>query len=112
MGVIAVTAGGVFLAGATAVLLVRHSDIQSIEAACPGGTCPVSKEAQLTSTRDRALVEGPLAIGVGSAGLVAAGLGIYLLAVKPASNTAPAQAAVTPWVGQGGGGLAWGGSFW
>ena len=44
VGVVFVAAGGVLLAGATAILLLRNSDIQSLEATCPGGVCPLSDE--------------------------------------------------------------------
>jgi hypothetical protein len=102
-GVVFLTAGGVLLAGATAILLARHSDIQSLESACPAGLCPTDQEAQLEATRNRALIEGPVGLGVGAVGVVAAGLGVYFLA----TSGSPAQTAVTPWLGRSGGGLAW-----
>ncbi|MGO8997255.1 MAG: hypothetical protein ACLQVI_28405 [Polyangiaceae bacterium] len=95
VGVVFVAAGGVLLAGATAILLLRNSDIQSLEATCPGGVCPLSDESALETTRNRALVEGPVGVGVGVAGVVAAGLGIYFLATKQHAP-APAAAAITP----------------
>jgi hypothetical protein len=120
-GVVFITAGGVLLAGASAILLVRHSDIQSLEAACPGGVCPLDQESQLEATRSRALIEGPLGVGVGTAGVIAAGLGIYFLATgdsvpaarpsdgesahRPASPTLTAT--VRPWLNRTGGGIAW-----
>jgi hypothetical protein len=98
-----VTAGGVLLAGAAAVLLARHSDIQTLEAQCPNGACPLSDESSLEATRNRALVEGPVGVGVGAAGLVAAGLGVYLLASAP---SAP-RAAFSPWVDRSAAGVAY-----
>ena len=93
-GVVFLTAGGVLLAGASAVLLVRHSDIQTLEAQCPNGVCPVSQESSIEATRNRALVEGPVGVGVGAAGLVAAGIGVYFLASAPSAS----HAALTPWI--------------
>ncbi len=112
-GVVTVTAGGVLVAGSVVLLLVRHSDIETLNGACPGGVCPVSQEAQLDSTRSRALVEGPLAIGLGAAGLIAAGIGVALLAMPSAAHptsTAPTSALV-PWVDRDARGLSWSGRF-
>lgn len=100
-GVIFVTAGGLLLAAATAILLVRHSDIQSIENTCPGGLCPVDQESQLESTRNQAVIEGPVGVGVGAAGLLAAGVGIYLLA----THRSPARTAIAPWASRSAAGI-------
>jgi hypothetical protein len=111
VGLVALGAGGVLVLGAVALLLARQSDIQSLDAACPGGTCAAADEASLTGTRNRALVEGPLAIGAGCVGVIGVGIGIYLLALKPA-NHAPAQALlVSPWMREGGEGAALSGRF-
>ena len=112
-GVVGVTAGGVLIAGSIVLLLVRHADIETLDGACPGGLCPVSQESQLTATRSRALIEGPLAIGVGAAGLVATGVGIVLLATpssSQASSRAPSSA-FAPWIDRDARGLAWSGRF-
>jgi hypothetical protein len=101
-GLVLVTAGGVLLAAATALLLVRNSDIESLNAACAGGTCPLDRQSELESTRNRALIEGPTGIGVGAAGVIAAGVGIYLLA----THGSPARAAIAPWASQTAGGMA------
>jgi hypothetical protein len=102
-GIVFLTAGGVLLAGATAALLARHSDIQTLQAQCPNGVCPVSDESSLEATRNRALVEGPVGVGVGAAGLVAAGVGVYLLASAP---SAP-RAAFRPWLDRSAAGVAY-----
>ena len=85
----------VLAAGTVVVLVLRHSDIASIESTCPNGVCPTSRESDVTSTRDRALVEGPIAIGMGAAAVVTAGIRAYLLV---ASKPAASGAAVAPWV--------------
>ncbi len=76
-------------------LLVRHSDIQSIEAACPNDVCPLDQASALEGTRNRALVEGPLGVSVGVVGLVAAGVGIPIF-IRDRSKRAPANA-IGPW---------------
>ena len=107
LGAALVAGGGALLAGATAILLVRHGDIQTLETACPGGVCPLDRQSELQGTRNRAVLEGPLGVGVGVAGLVAAGVGVYLLATPGSAPTA----AITPWVEKAGGGMAWSGRF-
>ena len=71
--------GGVLLTAASVVLLVvRHDEIANLNRACPGGACPSSADASsLEATRSRALVEGPLGIACGVAGLALAGGGVY-----------------------------------
>jgi hypothetical protein len=100
-GITLVAAGGVLVAGATAVLLVRHSDIQSLESACPDGVCPLDQESALESMRNRALIEGPVGVGLGVAGAAAAVIGVYLLATKSSPTIA-----VIPWVAPTGRGAA------
>jgi hypothetical protein len=71
--------GAGLLAGATVVTLVlRASDVGKLNDACPGGACPVSRQDELTSTRDRALMEGPLAAVFGGTALVAATVGFIV----------------------------------
>jgi hypothetical protein len=107
-GIVLVGGGGALVAAATAILIVRHFDIQSLQAACPRGVCPLNRQSELEGTRNRAVAEGPLGVGVGVAGIVAAGVGVYLL-VTPA-RLGP-KSAIAPWVDRGAGGLAWTGSF-
>jgi hypothetical protein len=107
VGVAFLAGGGIFLAGATAILLVRHSDIQSLEAACPGDVCPVARASELESTRNRALVEGPIGVAVGAVGLVGAGVGIYLIATAGHGKSV----AVTPWADRSASGLTLVGRF-
>jgi hypothetical protein len=96
VGAITLSAGGALLVGSAVVLIVRHGDIQSIQNACSGGVCPVGRRAELTSTRDRALVEGPVAIGLGIGGGVAALAGLYMLLVPNSSRSR--STAFVPWV--------------
>jgi hypothetical protein len=104
--------GGVGLVAASAVLLVvRHDDIAALDRACPDGRCPAGADANaLEATRTRALVEGPVSVACGVAGIAAAGVGVYLLVARHGS-TAAARIAVAPLVARGGAGLALSGAF-
>jgi hypothetical protein len=106
-GVVAVTAGGVLIAGSIVLVLVRHAEITSLDNACPGGVCPIARQSELESTRSRALLEGPAAIGVGAAGVIAAGVGIVLLATTGTSHAT----AFVPWVDRETRGVAWSAKF-
>jgi hypothetical protein len=105
--------GGVALAAASAVLIVaRHEDIAALDRACPGGRCPAGADANdLEATRSRALVEGPVAVACGIAGIAAAGVGLYLLVARHGSIATAPPLAVAPLVARGGAGLAFVGAF-
>lgn len=90
---VALGAGGVLLVTGVALLLVREGDISDIEAACPGGACPVGKRTDLESKRDQAELFGPLGVTLGVVGLAAAGTGAYLLLrPAPSQDSGPASA--------------------
>jgi hypothetical protein len=97
---IATLAGaGVLEAAAIVLAIVREAEISKLYRACPQGHCPavsVSDRGDLEATRSRALVEGPLAIALGAAGLVVGGVGVYL-AVAP-GPAPPAGARALPLV--------------
>jgi hypothetical protein len=98
--------GGVLLTAASAILLVvRHDEIADLNRVCPGGACPSSVDASgLEATRSRALVEGPLGIACGVAGLALAGGGVYWVTRgNPSSGVA---LGVVPMVAREGTGLA------
>jgi hypothetical protein len=100
-GVLALAGGGALVATSVVLLIVRQSTVSSIERDCPNNRCPVSRQSDITSERDRAILEGPLGIGLGVVGLAGVGLGAYLLAT-PAHGSATA---FTPWVAPGAGGF-------
>jgi hypothetical protein len=81
-GWIAVGAGAALLVGAGAFVLVRHGEISDLNRACTGGVCPRSREAELTSLRSHAVTNGTIGAALAGAGVVAAGVGAYLLLVK------------------------------
>jgi hypothetical protein len=70
--------GGAFVISGFVLLGVRHSAISDLKEACPGGQCPVSRADELRSTRDHALLEGPLAVTFLTVGLIGIGAGVYL----------------------------------
>jgi hypothetical protein len=110
LGWVALTGGGALLVGSTVVLLVRHAEIVSLNSDCPKGTCPIGvNRDDLNSTQSRALAEGPIGITLGAVGLVAAGLGVYLLATSSPSSSP--NAGVTPVAWRDGGAVAAWGTF-
>ncbi|AKU96527.1 hypothetical protein AKJ09_03191 [Labilithrix luteola] len=90
LGIVALGAGGALLATSVVLLLVRESDISKLHDVCPGGNCPSSRRDELQSAHDRASLFGPLGIGVGAAGAVAAGIGAYLV-LRPSHDEANAS---------------------
>jgi hypothetical protein len=79
-GWIGIGAGGVLLAASVASFVLRESDIRTANRDCPGGGCVGSINGEALSATNRARVEGPLGVGLGAAGIAAAGLGGVLLA--------------------------------
>jgi hypothetical protein len=105
--------GGVALGAASAILLVaRHDAIADLNRACPGGRCPAGADAGgLESTRSRALVEGPVGVACGAAGIALAALGVYWIAVGHRTARAGPAVAVVPWIEHDGAGLAFTGGL-
>ena len=82
------------------LLLVRGADIEHIRESCPGSICPLSREADVSSTRDRALWLGPVAAvsAVAAGGALAASVVLFVTARK-APGAAVIAAAVPTGVG-------------
>jgi hypothetical protein len=112
-GWIACAGGGVLLVGSAAVLLVRASEIDKLNRDCPGGHCQAGLDpADLTSTRSRALVEGPVAAALAIAGALSVGAGAYLVLTTPDGSAHSVRAArVLPLVDRGAAGIAVAGTF-
>ncbi len=72
-------AGAALLVGAGAFVLVRHGQISDLTQACPGGACPKSREAELTSLRSHAVTNGTIAAVLAGAGVIAGGVGAYFV---------------------------------
>lgn len=83
---IAFGGSALLLAGAGVSLAVRASAISTVKDDCPGDVCPTSKKTEVDSARDRAKLMLPLAIGLGAAGVAAAGVGVYFVLAPPAKK--------------------------
>jgi hypothetical protein len=113
-GWIAVAGGGALLIGSTVLLLVRQAEISKLNSVCKEGICPIgSNRSDLESTRSRALVEGPAAIALGVAGVVAASVGAYFLitAQDGSPNSHAPGTRIVPMFAWGAGGIAVAGGF-
>lgn len=96
IGYVAIATGGVLFISGIAMLLVREGKVSDIEAACPNNVCPTATRADVESARDSADTLGPMGIGFMIVGLVAGGVGTYLV-LRPSgsapSTTPPTSAA-------------------
>jgi hypothetical protein len=94
VGVVGVVVGAALVAGAVVSFVLRESAISSIEADCPNGACPRSKEGDVTSARSRAQALLPVGAVMGVAGGLALGGGVYFL-VRPSPKTTAQSSAGT-----------------
>jgi hypothetical protein len=80
-----VTLGGglALVAGSAAAAIACGIEVSTLNTACPGGNCGVPMASQEArddlARRNRAFTEESLAIALGAAGLVAGGIGAYLV---------------------------------
>jgi hypothetical protein len=107
-GWVALGTGTALLAGSVVSFVLRESDIRTATRDCPGGGCLGSIPGEALSATNRARIEGPLGVALGASGLVAAGLGVYLV-VRTPDRTSTLSFAPVAW--QGGAGLQVGGSL-
>jgi hypothetical protein len=104
-------AGTTLVAAAVVLLVAREDDIATLDHACPAGACPPGANAgALESTRNRALVEGPVAGALGGVGAALVALGAYFVLSARAAQDPP-TAAVGPLVAADAFGLRVIGSF-
>jgi hypothetical protein len=89
IGYVAIATGGVLFIGGVAMLLVREGKVSDIETTCPNRVCPTATKADVDDARSSAETLGPMGIGFMIVGLVAGGVGTYLV-LRP-SGSAPAQ---------------------
>lgn len=101
-GWIGIAAGGVLTAASVVSFVLRENDIRTANRDCPGGGCVGSIDGEALSATNRARVEGPLGYAFGGAGLLAVGLGAYLVVSSPGRT---ATLAVLPRVSADGAGL-------
>jgi hypothetical protein len=100
-GWIGIGAGTALVAGSVASFVLRESDIRTAYRLCPGGGCVGSIDGRALSATNRARIEGPLGAALGAAGVVATGLGVYLVVRTPG----PAAISLAPMTWRGGAGL-------
>jgi hypothetical protein len=100
LGWVLVGVGGALVVAGGVTLAVREGNVSDLEDACPGGQCPASRRSDLESTRDAAQLQGPLGGVLIGAGVVAAGVGAYLL-LKPRARQQGATGARSLWVSAG-----------
>lgn len=74
--------GALLVVGGVVLLVVREGTISDIETRCPDGRCKSADRDLVEGDRDQAKLFGPLGIGLAAAGVVAGGLGTYLI-LKP-----------------------------
>jgi tetratricopeptide (TPR) repeat protein len=112
-GVVLAGGGATLLAASTVLLILRAADISQLDDRCPQGHCPPgSDRSDLLSIHQRALVEGPVALGCGIAGVAAAALGLYLVVGRTGSTPATSPTAeITPLVGFGAAGISLAGAL-
>ncbi len=112
-GVVVVAGGGALVVSGVVVYILRASAVATLDDACPGGMCPAARRDELDATRSRALVYGPVAAGLGIAGVAALGVGSYLLLTAPTNDTSTTRshARIVPVVGGNVAGLEISGAF-
>jgi hypothetical protein len=86
---VAIGGGGAFFVTGLALLAAREGAISEIEDNCPRNVCPTAKRSEVESAIDRAELFGPLGVTLGVFGLVAVGVGVYML-VRPTERVAGA----------------------
>jgi hypothetical protein len=91
---VALGGGGALLLVGGGLLLAREGAIDEIKTACPGNVCPTSVRTQVEDDRDRAELFGPLGGTLAVVGLVAVGVGVYML-VRPSEGGQRASSALS-----------------
>ncbi len=97
LGWVLVGVGGAFVVAGGVTLAVREGNVSDLVDACPDGRCPRSRQSELESTRDAAQLQGPLGAVLIGAGVIAAGVGAYMLLRPRPSQRATAASSL--WVG-------------
>jgi hypothetical protein len=93
---VAIGGGAALVLGGTALLVAREGAIDDINATCPLRLCPAGQRTEVESDRDRAELFGPLGVTLGIVGLVAVGVGVYLIARNPKPTTAASIFQIAP----------------
>jgi hypothetical protein len=88
MGWVALGGGVALVATGALFLVAREGAINDIQDRCPGNVCPIRTKNEVQSDQDKASAFGPLGVGIGVVGLVAIGVGTYLLVRQPHGHAA------------------------
>jgi hypothetical protein len=85
--------GGALAAGAVVSLVLRQSNLSTLQHDCTtqsdgNFSCPGSTAGDVNPAHDAAQIEGPLAIGLAAGAVVAVGVGAWLLAAPPGGGHA------------------------
>jgi hypothetical protein len=88
---IAFGVGGVLVAGSVVSVVLRASNLSTLNDDCtttPSGSlaCPSSKSGEVSSAHDAAQVEGPLGIGLAAGAATAIGVGVWMWLANPGSS--------------------------
>jgi hypothetical protein len=90
-GWLTIGASVLLVGGSVTSYVLGHHDITTLKTACNGDTCPLSRQSELNTVHNRAVLEEGLGVGLGVAGVCAALAGIYLVATS--TSTQPATKA-------------------
>jgi len=84
--------GGLLAVGSVVSLVLRGSNLATLDRDCPNSTpsgslsCPYSSMNEVNGAHDAAKIEGPLGIGLGAGAVVALGVGTWLLFSGPSHD--------------------------
>jgi hypothetical protein len=75
--------------------VARDHAIDELNESCPAGRCPASRRDELMSTRDRAVVLGPVSVAFFALSAAATGFGAYWLVTGARSRVALAPSGIS-----------------
>ncbi len=79
LGYVLLGTAGAFAVATVVTAVLRKGEIDKLTGACPGGQCPASRQDELTSSRSRALAEGPLALVFAGVAALTGAAGVYFV---------------------------------
>jgi hypothetical protein len=108
---VALGIGGALAAGSITSFVLRASNLDTLTRDCQSAgsgalSCPATRSSEVNAAHNAAAIQGPLGIGLAAGAVLAAGIGVWLLASTHADGVH-----VTPVVTQTGGMLVLGGSI-
>lgn len=96
---IAFGVGGVLAGGSVVSLVLRASNLSTLDGDCATTvsgslSCPASTKGEVNSAHDAAQVEGPLGIGLAAGAAAAIGVGVWMWLASPGGN--PSALVIAP----------------